>query len=60
MISHTKIKSYNQVALIRSGDKKVFEFNDTYQKRSKFNYDLLFKFEEWIEKYCQLVIENPL
>ena len=59
-VSRAKFKSYKRVALITSGDKKGFEFVDTDQKRSKFNDEQLTKFEQWIEKDCQLVIENPL
>ena len=59
-ISRSKIKSYNRVALIMSGDKKGCEFVDTHQKRSKFTNEEITKFEQWIEKDCQLVIENPL
>ncbi len=60
LVSHAKIKTYHQIALIVSGGKKGFEFIDTDQKRSKFNDEQLTKFEQRIEKYCQLVIENPL
>ena len=59
-ISRSKIKSYNRVALIKSGDKKGYEFVDTDQKRSKFTNEEITKFEKWIKKDCQLVIENPL
>jgi hypothetical protein len=60
LVSHAKIKTYQWIALIMSGDKTGFEFIDTDQKRSKFNDEQLTKFEQWIEKDYQLVIENPL
>ena len=59
-ISRAKKTSSNRIGLIMSGDKKGFEFVDADQTRSKFKDAQLVKFEQWIEKDCQLVIENPL
>jgi hypothetical protein len=59
-IYRAKKKSTKRIGLIMSGDKKGFEFVDADQTRSKFKEEQLAKFELWIEKDCQLVIENSL
>jgi hypothetical protein len=59
-IQWNKDKSAKKTRLINEGDERGFEFVKADQTRSKFNEAQVSRFEQWIIKDCELVIQNPL
>jgi hypothetical protein len=59
-ISYNKAKSFQTARLIKAGDERGFKLIEPEKHCSKYPLETVEKFEQWIIKDCELVIQNPL